>query len=188
MRVVTRIFLELLPILFCWFIALRIGAAYAQNASPLASWVSPTPTVEYALPYPGILPDHPLYWVKRMRDGILVFFTRGPSKQAELFLLFSNKKLVMGRLLWEKRLPETSLATFKEGESDLLHASELLLRAKSENTLPVSIRETFESAAKKHVEVLQAQQGAAENETEKASLAEVLEITRKAIENVNTLE
>ena len=38
---------------------------------------TPTP-VDYNLPYPGILPDHPLYPLQKIRDWLLVTFTRDP--------------------------------------------------------------------------------------------------------------
>src|SRR3990167_744470 len=58
--------------------------------------------IQYDLPYPGILPDHPLYVFKTTRDKILEFFTRGNIKKAELYLLFSDKRAKMSQELAKK--------------------------------------------------------------------------------------
>lgn len=58
--------------------------------------------IEYTLPYHGILPDHPLYFFKKTRDSMWVFFTRDNVKKAELLLLLSDKKVAMSNSLAEK--------------------------------------------------------------------------------------
>lgn len=58
--------------------------------------------VEYTLPYPGILPDSEIYFVKSLRDNILVFLTRDNIKKAELELLISDKKNSMAMELAKK--------------------------------------------------------------------------------------
>ena len=57
---------------------------------------------EYKLPYPGILPDHPLYFLKPIRDNILVLFTRNPADRAELYLFFSDKRLATAKFLLDQ--------------------------------------------------------------------------------------
>ncbi len=49
--------------------------------------------VVYPLPYPGILSDHPLYPIKRLRDSILIFTTRDTLKKAELYHHLSDKHI-----------------------------------------------------------------------------------------------
>ena len=53
---------------------------------------TPQEKVIYNLPYPGLLPDNPLYITKIMRDKITDFLTRDNLKKAELYLLYSDKK------------------------------------------------------------------------------------------------
>ena len=48
--------------------------------------------LDYFLPYPGILPDNPLYVFKDFRDQILKFITRDQSKKAEIYLNLADKK------------------------------------------------------------------------------------------------
>ncbi|OGG04141.1 hypothetical protein A2Z33_03190 [Candidatus Gottesmanbacteria bacterium RBG_16_52_11] len=49
----------------------------------------------YPLPYPGILPDHPLYFLKQLRDFILEHAVSDPDKRVEFHILQSDKNLVM---------------------------------------------------------------------------------------------
>lgn len=51
--------------------------------------------MEYALPYPGILPDHPLYVFKKIRDAILEFLIVDPVRKAEFYILQADKRLAM---------------------------------------------------------------------------------------------
>src|SRR3989338_5370865 len=62
--------------------------------------VSPTPVIlsDYTLPYPGLLPDHPLYNLKALRDKILLWFTKDEVKLVELNPLISHKKIKFNQL------------------------------------------------------------------------------------------
>jgi hypothetical protein len=53
----------------------------------------------YKLPYPGILPNHPLYRIKEFRDNLLERLTRDPIKKVELHLLFADKKIAAAQFL-----------------------------------------------------------------------------------------
>lgn len=48
---------------------------------------------EYALPYPGILPDHPLYFLKKFRDSVLEKLINEPIRKLEFYILQSDKEL-----------------------------------------------------------------------------------------------
>ena len=55
-----------------------------------------TESVNYQLPYPGrILPDHPLYFLKMIRDRIWLFFTTNSLKKAEEFAKIYELEVVM---------------------------------------------------------------------------------------------
>ncbi|MEK7071260.1 MAG: DUF5667 domain-containing protein [Patescibacteria group bacterium] len=58
--------------------------------------------IVYELPYPGILPDSPLYSVKQIRDKMLEAMTRKNIDKAKLYLLISDKEIRMTELLAEK--------------------------------------------------------------------------------------
>lgn len=72
---------------------------------------------EYKLPYPGILPNHPLYFLKPIRDNILIFFTRNSLSRAELYLFLSDKRLATTKFLLDQgkgNLVEVSLLKSEE--------------------------------------------------------------------------
>lgn len=51
--------------------------------------------LDYTLPFPGILPDHPLYFFKKIRDTLMRTFINNPVKRIEFSLLQSDKYLAM---------------------------------------------------------------------------------------------
>ncbi len=72
--------------------------------------------VEYNLPYPGILPDHPFFFVKELRDKILELTTRDTIKKAELYLLFSDKRIAMATLLAKSGKDKQAVTSVMQGE------------------------------------------------------------------------
>lgn len=164
--------------------------------SPVLGTLSPTPTltpspipsVEYALPYPGILPDHPLYFLKVLRDRILGFLTRDPVKKIQLDLLFSDKRLAAGQMLWEKGNMELSITTFSKGEKYLLTAALNLVKLKSQTTLPPGLVEKLELATKKHKEIITKLIFSTSNETKKQQLSDVLGITQQTMQQIASVK
>ena len=63
------------------------------SATGAAAVMTPTPTPNYLLPYPGMLPDNPLYMLKAMRDRVINFLIADSQKKAEFYLLQSDKRL-----------------------------------------------------------------------------------------------
>ena len=127
-------------------------SSFAQE-SVLSVYLTPTP-VQYTLPYPGILPDHPLYFLKQWRDNVLLFFTRNPVKKAQLYLLLGNKKLVMFQQLFEKQNLNLSLTILEEGERNLLTSSSMVADLKRIKSLPNGLDEEHILSAKKHEEII----------------------------------
>lgn len=72
--------------------------------------------VEYNLPYPGILPDHPLFFLKRLRDKILEITTRDTMKKAELYLLLSDKRVAMAQALSNVGKEKQGIDALREAE------------------------------------------------------------------------
>lgn len=82
------------------------------------------PEVEYYLPYEGdVLPDSTLWFFKALRDRIWYAFTFDDLKKSELNLLFSDKRLVSAKLLFEKKKPDIGLSTLMKGEKYMELAS-----------------------------------------------------------------
>lgn len=93
-----------LIILFLFFVItfICVGASRVFSQDNGGQITIEAKKIEYQLPYPGILPDHPLYFVKSVRDNLIIFFTRDFLQKAQLYLLLSDKKAAMAQKLTEK--------------------------------------------------------------------------------------
>ncbi len=71
--------------------------------------------VDYYLPYPGILPDHPFYKLKMVRDRIWLWMTKRGVKRVELLLLLANKRVGAGEALVRGNKVELGISTLTKG-------------------------------------------------------------------------
>ncbi len=117
---------------------------------------TPQQKVIYNLPYPGLLPDSPLYITKIIRDRITDFLTRDNLKKAELYLLYSDKRASMSLVLASKGKSQLAIDTFAKGEKYFLKIPELLRSAKKQGTqAPSSFVETLKLSNAKHKELIE---------------------------------
>lgn len=129
---------------------------------PLFAAVTPLPTSvvmeeksEYLLPYPGILPDHPLYFLKQVRDGIMDRLIVDPLRKAEFHILQADKRLNMGKLLVEQGKGTLAESTISKGENYIERAAHGLAAFKSTGrSVPASLIDRLTRSMEKHVEVL----------------------------------
>jgi hypothetical protein len=96
-----------------------------------------TPTPDYLLPYPGILPDSPLYGFKTLRDKIVSIMIGDPLKKAEFDLLQADKRIGAALQLLktgnkEKQL--VALSTISKGQNYYEEAIEKLAEARKQGT------------------------------------------------------
>jgi len=83
-----------------------------------------TVNINYTLAFPGkILPDHPLWSIKALRDKLWLSVTTNPSRKAELKLLFADKRVGMSKILFEKENYEIGYSTLTKAEKYLEEAS-----------------------------------------------------------------
>lgn len=120
------------------------GAA-AQNEATEAAEKS-----EYLLPYAGILPDHPLYFLKILRDRIIDFLIVDSLKKAEFTLLQGDKRLSAGIALVEKGKPELAESTVSKGHNYLSRSLDSYNKAKSEGKDVMGFTVKLTSALEKH--------------------------------------
>lgn len=111
--------------------------------------------VDYILVYPGILPDHPLYSLKMIRDRILEFLTRDAVKKAELFILFADKRLGAGRALIEGGKADLGVTTITKAEIYLERAVDQASLAQQEKKEVGNLFEKLEESLRKHIETLE---------------------------------
>lgn len=111
--------------------------------------------IEYTLPYPGILPDHPLYSVKALRDKIMGFLIRDPLKKTEFNILMSDKRVIMGTQLIEKDKTELADKTLNEANDFYLAALAQAANAKKQGReISNDLKSRLTNSLAKHKEVL----------------------------------
>ncbi|MBI5613922.1 hypothetical protein HY947_03270 [Candidatus Gottesmanbacteria bacterium] len=91
----------LITILLVFFIfaltPLKVHAEIMSATTPAS-----TSSTTYKLAYPGMLPDHPLYKLKLLRDKIMLSLMQDPIRKAEYYLLLADKQIAMSALLVDK--------------------------------------------------------------------------------------
>ena len=109
---------------------------------------------EYPLPYPGILPDHPLYFLKMIRDRIQLWLTRDALVRAELMLHFGDKRIASALDLAEKGKAGLASSTATKAEIYLERAVGEAERSTEAGKDTQEFYERFVRASSKHEKVL----------------------------------
>lgn len=94
--------------------------------------------VVYPLPYPGIISDHPLYPVKRLRDSILIFSTRDTLKKAELYHHLADKQIAIAVKLEDKGKEQLAITEFKRSQEFFAKVPPLLVESKKQGVSPTN--------------------------------------------------
>ena len=115
-----------------------------------------TNTIMYALPFPGMLPNHPLYVFKRLRDTLIEKMITNDVKKAEFYILQADKRLQMSVVLSSGKTE--SLAETMRNDAFMYREKSLsmLTKAAEKNTvIPRYVLEKLLLSSQKHKEVLQ---------------------------------
>lgn len=107
---------------------------------------------QYTLPYPGILPDNPLYKLKILRDRISVSLINDPVKKAEFYLHQADKQMAMIPLLLDKQQYTLASQTAYKAEHNVTELT--FVYKKSASKPNKEMYEKIEKATRKHQEVL----------------------------------
>lgn len=111
--------------------------------------------VEYSLPYPGILPGNPFWFLKAGRDRFVLFLTPDPLNRANRLLLLADQRLSMSRSLAIHENFELAVATAERAETYLEDA---LVWGKEAQVRGYNMDGFFETLAKSslaHKEILE---------------------------------
>lgn len=92
------------------------------SATESAVVASPPASIQYDFPYPGILPDHPLYFIKVARDHFVGFLINDPVKKAEFNLLQADKKIFAAQLLFDKDADQLGVDTLSKSNNYMHNA------------------------------------------------------------------
>lgn len=132
------------------------------------------PSVEYTLPYPGILPDHPLYFFKTIRDAILEFLIVDPVRKSEFYILQADKRLVMAQtLVGSGKETLVTHSVQKAGEYEGKAYGVLSSIKSSGRQVPPYVIDTYVLSLRKHIEELTALGGKA-SETGKEMVGQII--------------
>jgi len=111
--------------------------------------------VVYQLPYPGLLADHPLYFIKNIRDKILIFTTRDNGKKATIYLQISDKRIAGAFALIEKGKEQLAHDELARAEDEFLRIPPLLTSIKKQgSSYPADLIMKLYQSNKKHREVI----------------------------------
>src|SRR3989344_5316230 len=146
----------ILIISFIFFFSAVASLAQETPKEDTTSTPSSVKPIDYALPYPGLLPDNPLYVLKAIRDRIVEILISDPIKKANFELLMADKRLNEGVLLFNKgeknyALGETAIS---KGENYFEKGIDELEKAKRQGMDTISTSQRFHLASLKHREII----------------------------------
>lgn len=142
----------------------------------------------YELPFPGLLPDHPLYLLKAGRDRALVFVTRDYESKARLQLELSDKRVRAGELLMDEKKYELAITTYSKSERYFEQSIETLSSAKIQGQPPTAdIIDQMSRSNNKHNEILN-RSSKELNGLLKEQLSHVLALNKQNADNLQSLK
>lgn len=100
-------------------LAIENGQATEEVVDEASSEEAQVEEDDYSLPYPGILPDHPLYFLKMIRDRIKLWLVSNPLARAELMLHYGDKRIAASLSLAEKGKAGLAVTTATKAEKYL---------------------------------------------------------------------
>lgn len=138
------------------FLIVLIPMPLFAAVTPLSTSVVMEEKSEYLLPFPGILPDHPLYFLKQVRDGMMDRLIVDPLRKAEFHVLQADKRLNMGVVLLGQGKETLAETTISKGEKYMERAVSGLSAFKSTGRpVPASLIDKLTRSMEKHVEILE---------------------------------
>jgi hypothetical protein len=169
----------------CFIAALPIFLIHVHaQESPDVSVASPSPAIDYKLPYPGMLPDSSLYKLKVLRDKIMLALIRDPDKKAQYYLLLANKQLLMSKMLVERGNIPLARETALKGEDQM---TQMTFVFKNANRVPqADFMKEVTLATAKHQELLKEMIAEVPAE-DAATFSQVLEFSQRNVDELQNL-
>lgn len=128
-----------------------IATSYAAEATPNTA----NDTIQYDLSYPGLLPDHPLYILKQVRDNMMALFIGKPLERSSFMLLQSDKQISAAKLLVDQKKDLTMIRdSFTASQKSFEEAVEVTQAAKQEGLATGDMINKLRIASKKHNEIV----------------------------------
>lgn len=131
----------------------KSNLAFAKETATVPS-ESEASKVNYELPYPGLLPDNPLYILRVIRDRIVSFLISDSRKKAEFNLLQADKRLNAGIYLFNKNKIADAISVISKSENYFGEAIQKTKEAIQEGIEMGDLISKLDNSSKKHQEVL----------------------------------
>ena len=136
----------------------QIHAVVQSVPTPTVALIQPVVTnvtVEYVLPYAGILPTHPLYFLKMMRDQIVEALISDPVKRADFYITQADKKLSMALALSDAKKSKEMLRAIDDALTLRQKSIKQLEELRGANQeIPGYISDQLTRSLSKHLEVI----------------------------------
>src|SRR5258708_118877 len=111
-------------------------------------------TINYPLPWPGILPDNRLYKLKVLRNKIIEKLIIGHEKKVEFDLLMADKTIYASKLLIDKGEIDLAKETALKGENYYsMLVNDYNVALLEHEVIPVDLDRKITLAALKHQEI-----------------------------------
>lgn len=109
----------------------------------------------YTLPWPGMLPDHPLYVLKVARNKLIQKMIYSPVKRIEFDLLMADKTLYASRMLMDKGEQKLAAATALKGENYMsILVSDYRTAIEKKIAVPHALDQKIDEAHAAHQELI----------------------------------
>lgn len=183
------LFLIVLVIFFCTY-----TSANAQKITPsLTATKESTPSVyiKYDLAFPGILPDHPLYKLKVLRDKISLSLISDPLKKIDFYVLQADKGILATAMLVGQNKIELAKSTALKAEHNftLLSSTYKSYYYKQEGDIPnkENLLKKLRTASLKHQEVLNSLLKKVPKDNQKTFL-QVIDFSKRNISKIENIK
>ena len=166
---------------FLAFVIFVTQTAYADNTVDAAK----STKIEYYLAYPEILPDHPFYEIKVLRDKIYSYLINDPKKKIEFYLLQADKGILASAMLIDKKRIPLAEETILKAENNYTLITYQLWRV-HEKPNPELLKK-LKIASLKHQEVISSILKRVPEENKK-TFETVLDFSKRNLETVEKLQ
>jgi hypothetical protein len=110
--------------------------------------------VQYTLPWTGILPDNPLYFLKALRDNMYGLLITDPLEKSQYDLLMADKRLGAAEILVNEGKVDLAITTLSKSGNYFYLAIQQAAAAKKQGENNDEIVSKLLTASLKHQQVI----------------------------------
>ena len=141
--------------------------------------------IEYQLAYPGILPGHPLYKLKVLRDKIQIFLISTPDNRINFYLRQADKGIFATLLLAENGNDDLAAQTALKAEHNVTLINSQINGMSEKPDL--ELFDKLKTASLKHQETLASTKTHLDEEHQK-TIDTVIEFSQRNLNEINRYE